>query len=68
MTVKYRFGSADLLLGVSTDGIPSLLRRTTVEFDEGIYLFLRRKEVDPYFCAPEIILKEIAEFEQKQPK
>ena len=68
MTVKYRFGTADLLLGVSTDGTPSLFQRGSVDFDEGIYLFLRRKEVDPYFCAPEIILKEIAEFEQKQPK
>jgi serine/threonine protein kinase len=59
MTVKYQYGVADLLLGLNSHGIPSSVRLQKIEFDEGIYRFLRRPEVDPIQCAPEAILKEI---------
>lgn len=67
MTVKYTFGMADLLLGLNTYGRPSDVRLDKISFDEGIYLFLRRREVEPLQCAPEAILRDIEEYE-KQPK
>jgi len=59
MTVKYQYGEADLLLGLNSHGIPSSVRLQQIEFDEGIYRFLRRPEVDPVQCSPEAILREI---------
>ena len=63
MTVSYQQGTADLLLGLNSQGAPSPVRLKRIDFDEGIYRFLRRPEVDPVMCSPESILREIAELE-----
>jgi serine/threonine protein kinase len=69
MMVTYSGGVANLLFGLNPQGVPASRRLAKIDFDEGIYLFLRRQEVDPLQCSPERILADIAEFElTKQPK
>ena len=62
MSVEYSEGVANLMNGLSSDGRPLTKRASTIEFDENIYLFLRRPEVDPLSCSPENVLKVISEF------
>jgi serine/threonine protein kinase len=58
MTVSYSDGVAYLLNGVDRHGTPNRIRQK-LKFDEGIYHFLRRPEVDPIHCSPGLILEEI---------
>jgi serine/threonine protein kinase len=67
MMITYSGGVANLLFGLNPQGVPATRRLAKIEFDEGIYLFLRRQEVDPLQCSPEAILADIAEM-TKQPK
>jgi len=62
LTVKYEWGSANLLNGLSDRGQPSLKPLSKIEYNEGIYLFLRRPEVDPEHCSPSLILEDISVF------
>ena len=60
--VQYKYGTANLFNGVTMQGRHSSTRIQGLVYDEGIYLFLRRPEVDPVHCAPEVILKAIEEY------
>lgn len=60
--VQYKYGTANLFNGVTQQGRHSNLRIQGLVYDEGIYLFLRRPEVDPVHCAPEVILKAIEDY------
>lgn len=57
--VQYKYGLANLFNGLRPNGYHSDWRIRNLTFDEGIYLFLRRPEVDPVHCSPENILKQI---------
>jgi serine/threonine protein kinase len=65
MTVKYKYGYANLLNGLSPQGHHNIAPNKLV-FDEGIYLFLRRPEVDPIHCSPQKILEDIVNFERRK--
>jgi serine/threonine protein kinase len=60
--VQYKYGTANLFNGVTNGGRHSDTRITNLIYDEGIYLFLRRPEVDPVHCSPTEILKQIEAF------
>jgi serine/threonine protein kinase len=62
MLVNYKYGEANLLNGLRPNGHHSEERLRNLIFDEGIYILLRRPEVDPLQCAPENILKDINSF------
>jgi len=67
MKVSYKYGTADLLNGLSVNGRHNDTRAENIIFDEGIYIFLRRPEVDPIHCAPQNILKDINTFSRTHP-
>jgi serine/threonine protein kinase len=58
MTVSYSEGTAHLWKGLLTNGKPNDVARIPI-FDTGIYEFLRRAEVNPSHCAPQMILEDI---------
>lgn len=60
--VKYKYCVANLFNGVSRSGHHSDVKIKNLTFDEGIYLFLRRPEVDPIHCSPSEIIKNIEDF------
>jgi hypothetical protein len=62
MQIVYKYGVADLLNGVTNTGYHSDTKIPNLVYDEGIYLFLRRPEVDPLQCSPTNILKDIETF------
>lgn len=62
MSVEWDEGVANLLNGLTDKGIPSDSPMETISYNEGIYLFLRREEVDPLNCSPSFILDDIADF------
>lgn len=63
MQVQYKYGIANLLNGVTLRGHHSDTKIPQLVYDEGIYLFLRRPEVDPFQCSPTNILKDIETFQ-----
>lgn len=65
MMVDYSGGIGNLLNGLDVLGIPHTVRSRKLTFDEDIYIFLRRPEVDPIKCSPENVLKVIADFKKK---
>jgi len=65
MQIVYKYGVADLLNGVTNTGYHSETKIPNLVYDEGIYLFLRRPEVDPLQCSPTNILKDIETFRNK---
>ena len=67
MTVHYKYGVANLLDGVTSGGRGVGERLTPPVFDEGIYYFLRRPEVDPLQCSPQRILDDIAKYKGTLP-
>ena len=58
LTVPYSEGTAHLWLGIAPNGKPYTSQKPLI-FDTGIYEFLRRTEVNPSHCAPQIILEDI---------
>jgi hypothetical protein len=68
LKVTYKHGVADLLNGLSVHGRHNDTRAQNIVFDEGIYIFLRRPEVDPIHCGPQNILKDIEVFLQTHPQ
>ena len=62
MMVKYKYGMANLLDGITSDGYAVEEKGTSLIFDEGIYYFLRRPEVDPLQCSPQRIMDDIAQY------
>ena len=62
LRVKYKDGVANLLNGLSERGEPVFFRQSFIEYHEGIYLFLRREEVDPEHCSPSKILEDIEHY------
>lgn len=65
MCVPCSTGVVNLLNGISHKGIGYLEKQTSITFDEGIYLFLRRPEVDPLHCSPGRILHDIEEYDRR---
>jgi len=63
--VNYKYGLANLLNGVNIYGHHSNNKIPNLAYDEGIYLFLRRPEVDPVHCSPSAIQKMIEDYQQK---
>lgn len=59
LTVGSRYGMSNLMNGLSERGTPCSKPMDKIEYNEGIYLFLRRSEVDPIHCSPSAILKDI---------
>jgi len=59
LSVAYDAGVASLLNGLDDHGRPSSSPMDKIEYNEGIYIFLRRCEVDPEQCSPELILEDI---------
>jgi hypothetical protein len=59
MNVTYKHGVANLLNGLDQEGRPYISRIPKLKFDEGIYYFLRRPEVDPLHCSPDRILADL---------
>jgi len=68
MKVDYKYGTADLLHGLSVHGRHNDVRPENIVFDEGIYIFLRRPEVDPIHCSPHKILNDIDAFMKEHPE
>ena len=66
--VRYKYGIANLFNGLTTSGHHSDKKIHNLTYDEGIYLFLRRPEVDPVHCAPNTILKNIKDYLSKNKK
>ena len=64
MCVPYKYGVANLLKGITLNGYPFDVRPDPIVFDEGIYHFLRRPEVDPLQCSPTRIMDDIAEYKR----
>jgi len=62
LQVKYKDGVANLLNGLSEKGAPCSFKRASIEYNEGIYIFLRREEVDPVQCSPSKILESIEKY------
>lgn len=62
LLVNYKYGDANLLNGLSEKGEPSIFKRPNLEYNEGIYIFLRREEVDPVQCSPSKILLDIENY------
>jgi serine/threonine protein kinase len=62
LLVPFKHGIADLLKGLHDTGEPAEERIKNLEYNEGIYLFLRKAEVDPILCSPESILTDLEEF------
>ena len=65
--VNYKYGIANLFNGLKPNGHHNDLRNKNTTYDEGIYLFLKRPEVDPIHCSPSSILKNIETFIAKYP-
>jgi len=65
MQVIYKHGVANLLNGVTSAGYHSETKIPNLVYDEGIYIFLRRPEVDPLQCSPANILADIETFKNK---
>ena len=59
LQVSYKYGTANLMNGLTQKGYHYPSRIPKLVFDEGIYYFLRRPEVDPLHCSPESILGDI---------
>jgi serine/threonine protein kinase len=66
--VRYKYGIANLFNGLTSSGYHSDKKIHNLAYDEGIYLFLRRPEVDPIHCAPSTILKNINDYLAKNKK
>jgi serine/threonine protein kinase len=64
--VNYKYGLANLFNGLTSAGHHSDTKIKNLSYDEGIYLFLRRPEVDPVHCSPTTILKNIEDFLSKK--
>lgn len=64
--VDYKYGIANLFHGLKPNGHHNDSRNKNLIYDEGIYLFLKRPEVDPIHCAPATILKNIETFLNKR--
>jgi len=64
MMVHYKYGVANLMDGVTSGGRAVEDKLTPPVFDEGIYYFLRRPEVDPLQCSPQRIMDDIAKYKQ----
>jgi serine/threonine protein kinase len=64
MMVHYKYGVANLLNGVTSSGRAVEEKVEAPIFDEGIYYFLRRPEVDPLQCSPQRIMDDIAKYRQ----
>jgi serine/threonine protein kinase len=62
LSVEYDNGIANLLNGLDEHGNPSSKPMDKIEYNEGIYIFLRRGEVDPEQCSPELILEDIRNY------
>lgn len=62
MLVPFKKGEANLLNGLLDNGEPTEVRIKNLEYDEGIYLFLRKAEVDPILCSPEAVLADLENF------
>jgi len=62
--VKYKHGYANLLNGLSEHGAPSDVKLNNIEYNEGIYIFLKREEVDPILCGPKLILDDLEAYER----
>jgi serine/threonine protein kinase len=65
MQIIYKHGVANLLNGITNAGYHSETKIQNLVYDEGIYLFLRRPEVDPLQCSPANILADIETFKNK---
>ena len=62
LLVKYSGGTANLLNGLTQGGYPCAYKQNRIEYNEGIYIFLKKEEVDPVHCSPSAILKDIQEY------
>ena len=62
LLVKYNGGVANLLNGLTEDGYPMDFKMNSIEYNEGIYIFLKKEEVDPLHCSPPAILKDIDDY------
>jgi len=65
LSVKYKGGTANLLNGLSHGGYPYPYKQSRIEYNEGIYIFLKQEEVDPLQCSPSAILKDIEEYSKE---
>lgn len=61
MMIPWEKGIANLMNGLNSVGRPSDIRLNNLIFDEGIYIFLRKPEVDPNHCSPILVLEKIKE-------
>ena len=62
LTVKYKYGVANLLNGLYENGSPSIVKLDKIEYNEGIYIFLKKEEVDPIHCGPKAILADLEKY------
>jgi serine/threonine protein kinase len=64
MMIKYKYGVANLLNGLYENGSPSIVKLDKIEYNEGIYIFLKKEEVDPVHCSPKAILADLENYEK----
>jgi len=62
MTLDYEGKTVNILNGVHADGTPSTVFPPIVVYNEGIYNFLRKPNIDPLSCSPKNILLEITNY------
>jgi hypothetical protein len=63
MMIKYKHGVANLLNGLYENGSPSIVKLDKIEYNEGIYIFLKKEEVDPTHCGPKAILADLMNYQ-----
>jgi serine/threonine protein kinase len=63
MMIKYKYGVANLLNGLYENGSPSIVKLDKIEYNEGIYIFLKKEEVDPIHCGPKAILADLMKYQ-----
>lgn len=62
MTLEYEGKTVNLLNGVSTNGAPLDVLPPIVVYNEGIYNFLKKPNIDPLNCSPKNVISEIEKY------
>jgi len=62
MTLEYEGKNVNILNGISIHGTPHDVLHPVISFNEGIYIFLKKPNIDPLNCSPKKVMNDIENY------